>query len=99
MARLSASMTDPEILAWLGNRLSMLRDLEGLSLEQAGDAAGLSPVTVWRAEKGKNPNLLTVVRLLRIYGRLEDLSLLVPEAPPSPLRYLEESRPAGGGDR
>ncbi len=91
MARVDPSMTDPEILAHLGERLAMLREREGLTLEDASTAAGLHSATVWRAEQGRNPTLLTVVRLLRVYGRLEDLSVLVPEAPPSPIRSLERA--------
>lgn len=98
MARVDPSLTDPEILAYLGERLAMLRDREGLTLDDAAKAAGLHSATVWRAEQGRNPTLLTVVRLLRVYGRLEDLSVLVPEVPPSPLRSMERSgarRPPG----
>ncbi len=91
MSRVDVSMTDPQVVAYLGKRLAMLRDREGLTLEKAAAASGLNSATVWRAENGGNPTLLTVVRLLRVYGRLEDLSLLVPQAPPSPLRALERA--------
>lgn len=95
MIRIQASMTDAEILDVLGSRLAALREQSGLTLEKAAREAGLHPSTVWRAEAGRGPNLLTVVRLLRVYGRLGELSLMVPDAPPSPLRALESSERYG----
>ncbi|TVP57699.1 MAG: XRE family transcriptional regulator [Gemmatimonadales bacterium] len=95
MSRVHPAMTDTEILGFLGARLAGLREAEGLTIEEAGEAAGLGAKTVWRAEKGQNPTLLTVVRLLRVYGRLEDLSILVPEAPPSPLQALRGRSSSG----
>jgi transcriptional regulator with XRE-family HTH domain len=61
---------DAEILALLGRRLARLRKGSGLNQAEVAARAGLDRSTVSRAEQGDNPTLLTVVRLLRVYGRL-----------------------------
>ena len=83
-----ASRTDPEILQELGRRLRQLRMARGLTQAQAANQAGLDRTTVSRAERGENPNLLTLVRLLRVCGRLNALDSFIPEPEVSPLAIL-----------
>ncbi len=81
-------MTDREILVLLGERLRGLRKARRFSAGETAELAGLNRGTVHRAEKGDNPTLLTLVRLLRVYGelaRLEDF-LAPPEV--SPMAWL-----------
>ncbi len=40
---------------------------------------------VLQAEKGRNPTLLTVLRLLRVYGRISAIAEFIPEPTVSPL--------------
>lgn len=87
---------DPEILQALGRRLASLRKATGLTQVDAADRAGLDRSTVSRAEQGDNPTLLTLVRLLRVYGRLPALDAFIPEAGVSPMAFVRER--ARGGD-
>ena len=80
--------TDPEALKEVGRRLRALRKARGLTLAEAADATGLHTTTVSRAEHGDNPTLLTVVRLLRAYGRLSALDGFIPEAEVSPMALV-----------
>lgn len=80
--------TDPEILQTLGRRLRRLRRSRDLTMEEAAAAAGLSSKTVSRAEQGENPTLLTVLRLLRVYGRIATLDQLIPEPEVSPMALI-----------
>lgn len=82
--------TDREVLQHLGSRLRGLRESQHLSSSEAAAQAGLSRRTVYRAETGQNPTLLTVVRLLRLYGRLDALAAFLPEPEISPMALLEE---------
>lgn len=88
--------TDPEILAELGRRLARLRKGAGLTQAEAARRAGLDRTTVSRAEQGDNPNLLTVVRLLRVYGRLAALESFIPEPGVSPMQLVREARKQRG---
>jgi DNA-binding XRE family transcriptional regulator len=82
-------LTDRELMEVLGRRLARLREARGLTQVEAAERAALSRRTVHRAENGINPTLLTIVRLLRVYGRMDALNGLVPDAPEfSPARRL-----------
>jgi transcriptional regulator with XRE-family HTH domain len=86
---------DTEILAELGRRLAMLRKAAGLTQAEAAELAAVDRSTVSRAEQGDNPNLLTVVRLLRVYGRLGALDSFIPEPGVSPMQLVREARKRG----
>jgi transcriptional regulator with XRE-family HTH domain len=87
--------TDAEILAELGRRLAQLRRAAGLTQAESAERAALDRSTVSRAEQGDNPNLLTVVRLLRVYGRLGALEAFIPEPGVSPMALVREARKRG----
>jgi len=85
---------DPEILQDIGRRLRALRG--DRHQQEAADLAGLTRQTVARAEHGDNPTLLTLIRLLRAYGRLGALESFIPEPEVSPMALLRETKTAKG---
>ena len=89
--------TDPEILDELGRRLAQVRSGVGMNQEEAAARAGLNRTTVSRAERGENPTLLTVVRLLRVYGRLASLDSFIPEPEVSPMALIRKGRVTSHG--
>ncbi len=56
---------------------------------RVGERAELSTTTVINAESGRNPTLATLVRILRVLGRLEALDSFLPEPKVSPMALLE----------
>lgn len=84
--------TDPEVMQFLGGRLRSLREAQHLTAIDAAAQTGLSRRTVHRAETGQNPTLLTLVRLLRLYGRLDALADFAPPPELSPMALLQEKR-------
>ena len=84
--------TDREVMRELGRRLAALREAQRLTMLEAAERAALSRQTLYRAERGQNPTLLTIVRLLRVYGRLAALESFIPEVEISPMAVLEERR-------
>lgn len=87
---------DPEIMAELGHRMARIRRTRGLTQTEAAEQAGLGRATVSRAERGENPNLLTLVRLLRVYGRLDALDAFLPEPEVSPMALIRRSGATDG---
>ena len=81
----TAFSSDLELMQLLGGRLKALRKDQGLTLEEAGERASVNKSTVVQAEKGRNPTLLTVLRLLRVYGRVGAITGFIPEPTVSPL--------------
>ena len=86
------SATDREVMQELGRRLVALRKSQRLTMLEAAEWAALSRQTLHRAERGQNPTLVTIVRLLRVYGRLAALESFIPEPEISPMAVLEERR-------
>jgi transcriptional regulator with XRE-family HTH domain len=87
-----AERPDPEISRELGRRLARVRKSAGLTQGDAAERAGLDRTTISRAERGDNPNLLTVVRLLRVYGRLDALESFIPEPDVSPMALVRSAK-------
>jgi len=98
MRNISSETTDPEVMKEIGLRLRALRRSRDLTMEGVAHQSGLSEKTVSRAEQGLNPNMLTVVRLLRVYERLSALDEFIPEPEISPMALISERR-RGGGSR
>jgi transcriptional regulator with XRE-family HTH domain len=84
--------TDVEIMQVIGERLLRLRKSRGLTQAETAARAGVDRMTVSRAERGDNPNLLTVVRLLRVYDRLAALDSFIPEPEISPMALVREAK-------
>jgi transcriptional regulator with XRE-family HTH domain len=79
-------LTDTEILAEVGDRLRSYRLQQNVTVATVAKRAGLNPNTVVNAEAGKNPRMMTVLRLLRVYGRIESVNAFLPAPPVSPLQ-------------
>ncbi|MFT5144316.1 MAG: transcriptional regulator with XRE-family HTH domain [Rhodothermales bacterium] len=92
MPRSILFQTDPEIVSAIGSRLRELRKARRLTIEEASEQAELNPSTVVRAEQGRNPTLMTLLRLLRVYGELGGIENLIPEPSVSPLAVVRERR-------
>lgn len=80
--------TDPELMQMLGRRLKALRKSQELTLNEVAQRASLNKSTVVQAEKGRNPTLLTILRLLRVYGRAGVVADIIPEPELSPLEFV-----------
>jgi transcriptional regulator with XRE-family HTH domain len=87
-----AEATDAELLGIIGERLEALRKARGLTQSEAAAKADLSRNTLYHAERGDNPTLLTLVRLLRVYGRLPALESFIPPPEISPMARLKQRK-------
>ena len=88
MTDLDITMPDPEVMAVLGRRLKALRKAVGLTQTEASEETGLDRSTISRAEQGDNPTLLTLLRLLRTYGRMDALDAFIPVSEISPMALI-----------
>lgn len=96
-AKTYISSTDREILEALGERLRALRKSRDLTQQEAAERAGLARSTVSEAERGENPTLQTVIRLLRVYGRLAALDDFIPAPEVSPMERLRRRKRRSDG--
>ena len=82
-------LTNPELLKELGRRLRAHRLQQNLPIEEVATRAGLNRNTVSNAEAGRDPRLSTVVRILRVLGKLDALDGFLRPPTVSPMRLLE----------
>lgn len=85
---IDAGDTDAEILRELGARIRAQRIQQELTVEELATRAGLSTLTLLKAEQGGNPTLRTLLRVLRALGRIDLAESLVPAPPASPLAHM-----------
>ncbi len=85
MSRISPEATTPEILAEIGSRLQRYRLQQNRTLEDVAAAAGVTRLTVLRAESGANPTLATLIRILRALDRLDAFEAFLPVPLVSPI--------------
>ena len=86
------SSSDPELQRDLGGRLRAHRIQQELTVEALAGQAGITPLTVLKAERGENITLRTLLRILRALGMVDQITALVPAPAPSPLALLEAKR-------
>jgi putative transcriptional regulator len=60
-----------------------------MSQLEAARLSGISRRTLYNAESGDNPTLLTLIRLLRTYGRLGAIDDFIPVPEVSPIAVIE----------
>jgi putative transcriptional regulator len=82
-------LTDDATLRELGSRIARWRLDRNMTQQELADEAGVSRITVARAERGQSVTLSALVRILRGLGLLENMEALVPEPLPSPIAQLE----------
>lgn len=92
MSTILGTHTDKEAVAELGVRLRALRLNQNLTVDSVATKAGLNRNTILNAESGKNPRLGTLVRLLRVYGRIEALNAFIAPVSVSPLHVVKAAR-------
>ena len=87
-------MSNPAVLAKLGKRLKEIRIRQNLTQGELAEKAGISVLTVAKAEKGQSVSMLMFISIIRELGLLERLEVLVPETKISPMemRRLQGKR-------
>jgi len=80
--------TDQEICREIGGRLKAYRLQQNRTVAEVSEKAGLNRNTVLNAERGVNPGLETVVKILRVLGRLDALEGFLPPPGLSPLQLI-----------
>ncbi len=77
-------MTDKAIAKELGARLKKLRLNKDYSQKNIASRAGISITAVQGAEKGET-TILTIIKIMRVLGALDQLEAFIPEPQISPI--------------
>jgi putative transcriptional regulator len=84
-------LTDIEVMRELGSRLRAYRIQRNIPVDVVAERARLNRNTVMNAELGKNPRLATIVRLLRVLGRVDSIESFMPISTISPLNEIKRN--------
>lgn len=82
-------MGDAAILKEIGERLKQARLEQNMTQSTLSDLTGVSRRTIQKTEEGDVSTLKTLIALLRGLGLLDQLNLLLPEAPLSPIQLAK----------
>ena len=84
---MSTSLGSSNALEELGARLSRHRLNRNLTQEELAQRAGISVATLKRIEHGSSSTLfINLINVLHALGLEQNLDLIVPEVPPSPVQ-------------
>lgn len=87
-------LSDDAILEELGKRLAARRVVMNLTQQVLAEEAGVAKRTVENIEAGRSCQLVTLVRVLRVLGLMENLQQLVPENRLTPIQLLKKTKGA-----
>ena len=85
-------MTDPAILAQLGERLARHRLDRNLAQADLAKEAGVSKRTVLRLENGESTQLTNLIGIMRELKLLDNFDAFLPPPAPSPLKQLKAEK-------
>ncbi len=90
--KITPALTDDNLLAELGKRLTHQRLNRELTQAELAAAAGVSKRTLERIEAGASSQLSSWLRCLRALDLLDGLEQLLPEASSSPMALLKQQQ-------
>ena len=82
-------MSDPQILKGVGNKIKEWRLGINMTQKEVASKAGISLITLQKAEKGEGIQLLSLIYILRALDRLDILSPFFEERHLSPIEMLQ----------
>jgi transcriptional regulator with XRE-family HTH domain len=85
-------LTDREIAKEVGRRLRAYRLSQNLGAAEVAARAGLNRNTIVNAEAGANPRLDTIIKILRVLGRLDAFDAFLPAPTLSPLEVMRSAK-------
>lgn len=84
---------DETVLAELGSRIARYRLNRDMTQEALAKEAGISLITLKRIEHGEHAtNIVNIIRLLRALKLLDNLELMLPPEPISPLQQIRTQK-------
>jgi transcriptional regulator with XRE-family HTH domain len=84
--------TDGEVAEEIGRRLRAYRLQRNLGAAEVAVRAGLNRNTIVNAERGANPRIDTIIKILRVLGRLDALDAFLPAPSLSPLEVMRSAK-------
>jgi DNA-binding XRE family transcriptional regulator len=82
---------DGDVLKEIGLAIKQLRLNSKLSQQDLAERIGVNRKKIWSIEKGQNTSILTFIKLLKVFNRLDQLQDLLHSNPISPKDLFEKN--------
>lgn len=89
MPSFNSDASDSAVIREIGTRFQRIRLDRDLSQRELAEEAGVSRATIQSIEDGESITLVSLLRLMRVFGLVEGLERVFPEPVPSPIQRLE----------
>ncbi len=86
--KITPEVGDLAVLGEIGNRVMQVRITMAMSQAALAKRAGIGKRTLERLENGESVQFVTLIRVLRELGLLDNINVLAPESGPRPMDYL-----------
>lgn len=90
--RLDQMPSDDAIVAEMGRRVVVHRVARSLTQDELAGKAGIGRSTVQRIERGNSIQLTSLVKILRVFERLDGLDAVLPADLRSPIAEFQRER-------
>lgn len=88
---IDSRLKDSEILEELGRRLRRERLDRDFTVASVADRADISERTVRNVEEGKPFSISTLLAILRVYGLVDRVEVILPDRGPSPIQLADNA--------
>jgi len=85
-------MLDGDVLKAIGQSIKTLRKNQDMNQQQLADHIGISRVALSQLESGNNTSLVTLIRILKTFGRMDAFEQLFYVSTIQPKKLFEESQ-------
>lgn len=85
----TAELSDRAVMALIGQRIQKERLNQNMTQDELAVRAGIGARTVRSLEAGRKPTVETMIRALRVLGRLGTIDAFLPEPGLSPLQLAK----------
>ncbi|MBI1835642.1 MAG: helix-turn-helix domain-containing protein [Flavobacteriia bacterium] len=85
-------LLEGDLLVEFGGRVKIMRKQAGLSQQDLADHIGTTRVRIGEIERGKNTSLIFVLRILKVFNKINDLEEIMKVERISPKTMFESGK-------
>lgn len=85
-------LLEGDLLEEFGLQIKKLRKQAGLSQQDLADHIGTTRIRIGEIERGKNTSIIFILRILKVFNKINDLQEILQVEPISPKAMFEKGK-------
>ncbi len=85
-------LLEGDLLEEFGLQIKKLRKQAGLSQQDLADHIGTTRIRIGEIERGKNTSIIFILRILKVFNKINDLQEILQVEPISPKEMFEKGK-------